>query len=105
MLGLRFFGLLGLLLTVSAAWAEELEFSLPPGFSIEQVASVPKARSMVWGEQGTLFVSTQFSGKVYAVKGVLSGEPEVITLLDGLKISNGIAFRKGDLYVAESKVL
>jgi glucose/arabinose dehydrogenase len=79
-----------------------LELEVPPGFRIEQIAEVPKARSLVWGEQGTLFVSTQFAGKIYALQDVLSGEAEPVLIADGLRISNGVAFRDGDLYVAEA---
>jgi glucose/arabinose dehydrogenase len=76
--------------------------AVPAGFEIEEIASVPGARSLSWGDEGTLFVSTQFSGRIYALTNVLSGNPEVFTLAEGLKISNGVAFRGGDLYIAEA---
>lgn len=79
-----------------------LELEVPPGFRIEQIAEVPKARSLAWGEQGTLFVSTQFVGKVYALPDALSGSSEPLLIAEGLRISNGVAFRDGDLYVAEA---
>jgi glucose/arabinose dehydrogenase len=80
----------------------EATLTVPPGFEIEQIATVPKARSMAWGEQETLFVSTQFAGKLYAVSDVFSGKPLVRLIVEGLHISNGIAFSDGDLYVAEA---
>ena len=93
-----------LLLSCAAATAlaDAPKLTVPAGFVIEPIAEVPKARSMVWGESGTLFVSTQFSGRVYAIRQPLSAEPQVSVLLEGLKIGNGLAFRDGDLYVAES---
>ena len=89
--------------TVSLAAAPDLStFTVPPGFSIEVLLdSVPNARSMVWGSDGTLFVSTRTAAKVYAVKQALGDEPEVIVVADDLKMPNGVAFFDGDLYVAE----
>ena len=74
---------------------------LPPGFAVEALAEVPGARSMALGAGGTLFVSTQFGGKVFAVQRPFSASPEVITLADGLKVPNGIAIHDKALYVAE----
>ncbi|MDJ0929321.1 MAG: PQQ-dependent sugar dehydrogenase [Gammaproteobacteria bacterium] len=77
-------------------------FRLPAGFEIEElVADVPNARAMTWGDQGTLFVGTRRAGNVYAVRNALAGEPDVILLVDDLKMPNGVAFRDGALYVAE----
>jgi glucose/arabinose dehydrogenase len=89
--------------TQIAAAVDLSGFSLPEGFSIEVlVDDIPSARSMALGDEGTLFVGTQMAGKVYAVRDVFSAEPEVITILEKRKMSNGVAFRDGDLYVAES---
>ena len=42
---------------------------LPPGFTIAIYAdSVPDARSLALGENGTLFVGTRSAGVVYAVE-------------------------------------
>ena len=54
------------------------------------------ARSLTWGDRGTLFVGTRES-KVYAVD--KSGK--VYTIATGLNMPNGVAFRNGSLYVAE----
>ena len=44
---------------------------LPDGFRIELVTDqVPGARSLAWGESGTLFVGTRRTGVVYAVTGI-----------------------------------
>jgi glucose/arabinose dehydrogenase len=77
--------------------------SVPPGFSIEVWSdAVPNARSMALGDNGTVFVATRRDGRVYAVTPVGEGSPVVRTLAEGLKMPNGIAFRNGDLYVAEN---
>jgi glucose/arabinose dehydrogenase len=95
-------GSLTFMLGSSAASAEALALQVPPGFHIEEIADVPNARSMVLGDKGTLFVSSQFAGKVHAVTDVLGEHPEVHLLADNLRIANGIAFADGDLYVAET---
>ena len=82
---------------------------LPPGFHIRVFAEgVTGARSLSLGAEGTLFVSTRTVGTVYAARdedGDLRAE-RVITLASGLNSPNGVAFRDGDLYVAEiSRVL
>ena len=82
-----------------ACWAVE-DIELPPGFKIEEYASVPNARSLALGDKGTVFVSTRKGRSVYAV--VADGQStRTIELLDGLNSPNGIAFHEGDLYVAE----
>ena len=83
--------------------------SLPPGFQIElYTAGVPNARSLALGKNGTVFVGTQRAGRVYAVIDHDHDRraDEVVTLAEGLRMPNGVAFRKGALYVAEvSRVL
>lgn len=74
---------------------------LPPGFSVAILASVPGARSMVLGDKGTLFVSTQRAGDVYAIRGPFGPAPQVLKVASGLKMPNGVAFRDGALYIAE----
>lgn len=75
---------------------------LPPGFEISVFAeNVTNARSLVLGDNLTLFVSTRNEGKVYAIKHNGTKAQKVITLASGLNRPNGVAFRKGALYVAE----
>ncbi len=78
---------------------------LPPGFQISVYArGVSGARSMTLGSRGTLFVGTRGEGSVYAVldqDGDQEAE-EVLTLVSGLNTPNGVVFRDGDLYVAET---
>jgi len=85
----------------SAASASLDDVQLPPGFSIEEYADVPNARSLAIGDKGTLFVSNRKGRSVYAVVENSDGSTRTIELLDGMKTPNGIAFHKGDLYVAE----
>jgi glucose/arabinose dehydrogenase len=98
-----------LLAVVSVARADASDrlasIRLPPGFHISVWArNIDGARSMTWGERGTLFVGTRDEGKVYAVR---TGVPRtVVTIAQGLERPNGVAFRTGALYVAEvSRVL
>jgi len=82
---------------------------LPPGFTIEVYADqIENARSMALGEKGTLFVGSRRAGNVYAI---LDNDGDcradrTITIASGLRSPNGVAFHKGDLYVAEiSRIL
>ena len=78
--------------------------TLPDGFEIHVYAEdVENARSMVLGDNGTLFVGSRTAGKVYAVvddnQDYLADR--VITIADNMNQPNGVAFLNGDLYVAE----
>lgn len=92
--------LLGLSLTVQAM----APLRAPPGFHISLYAEdLPGARSMAWGEHGTLFVGTRGEGRVYALRdadGDQRAEQRHI-IAKGLNMPNGVAFADGDLYVAE----
>jgi glucose/arabinose dehydrogenase len=90
------------LVVAGQAAAAEPEFRLPPGFRIEALAAdLPGARSLAWGQAGTLFVGTRSSDRVYALRGALSATPERFVVAEGLQTPNGVAFRDGDLYIAE----
>lgn len=92
--------ILALAVIASPCAADTLdEIVLPPGFEIETYAEVPNARSLVYGDAGTLFVSNRRESSVYAV--VPGDTPRVVEIDSGLNMPNGIAFRDGDLYVAE----
>lgn len=77
---------------------------LPAGFQISVfIDSLSNARSMDYSPNGTLFVGTRGEGKVYAVRDI-DGDyiaDESYILAEGLQMPNGVAFRNGDLYVAE----
>ena len=76
---------------------------MPAGFSIAVYAEVPDARSMALSPSGTLFVGNKSEGNVYAVKDTngdnIADKKWVIA--KGLNMPNGVAFKDGDLYVAE----
>ena len=77
---------------------------LPEGFNISIFASkIENARSMALSPKGTLFVGTRGQGDVYAIvdKNRDYKADKVYTIATGLKMPNGVAFRDGDLYVAE----
>jgi glucose/arabinose dehydrogenase len=71
---------------------------LPPGFAISVYADhIPDARSMALAPDGTLFVGNREKDSVYAVV-----DKRVTTVASGLRMPNGVAFRDGSLYVAET---
>jgi glucose/arabinose dehydrogenase len=76
---------------------------LPDGFEIDFYAKVPNARSIALGPGNTLFVGTRRGGTVYAVLNKDGDEraERVVPLARGLNSPNGVAYRNGDLYVAE----
>ena len=75
---------------------------LPTGFRIELYASVPSARSLALGAQGTVFVGSRSGSAVHAV----APGGKVFKIADGLSMPNGVAFRDGALYIAEvSRIL
>ena len=78
------------------------QIKLAPGFEISVFAEdVINARSLVLGDSQTLFVGTRNEGKVYAIKHDGIKAQKVFTLATGLNRPNGVAFRKGSLFVAE----
>ncbi len=74
---------------------------VPAGFKVSLWAhGINNAREMVWGDKGTLFVSSRVAGNVYAL--VDKGDSrEVKVIAKGLNLPNGIAFKNGTLYIAE----
>ena len=81
---------------------------LPPGFAISVYAEVDNARSMALSPGGTLFVGNRNEDKVYAVRDT-DGDSKADkrwVIASGLNMPNGVAFKDGDLYVAEvSRIL
>jgi glucose/arabinose dehydrogenase len=74
---------------------------LPPGFRIEvYAADVPSARQLALGDKGTLF-SGSFTGGIVSAVVDQGGKKVVKTVLKGLRMPTGIAFRDGALYVAD----
>src|SRR3981081_3480325 len=52
---------------------------------------------MAWGDNGTLFVGSFGLGNVYAITDK-DGKKEVKTIIKGLKMPTGIAFKDGAIY-------
>ena len=76
---------------------------LPKGFSISVYAEVDNARSMAMSPDGTLFVGNRNGDKVYALKdtdGDFKADKKWV-IASGLNMPNGVAFKDGNLYVAE----
>lgn len=76
---------------------------LPKGFSISVFAEVDNARSMAISPGGTIFVGNRDGDKVYAVKDV-DGDGKADkkwVIASKLNMPNGVAFKDGNLYVAE----
>jgi glucose/arabinose dehydrogenase len=77
------------------------KIKVPAGFKVELWASgINNARVMIWGDKGTLFVSSRVAGNVYAIVDK-AGQREVKTIAKGLNLPNGVAFKNGTLYIAE----
>ena len=77
------------------------KIKVPQGFKVELWAhGINNARVMVWGEKGTLFVSSRVAGNVYAVTDQ-GGQRTTKVIAKGLNLPNGIAFKDGTLYIAE----
>ena len=84
------------------------KIKMPAGFKIEVYAEVDNARSMAMSPSGILYVGNRNGDKVYAVKdtdGDFKADKKWV-IASGLKMPNGVAFKDGDLYVAEvSRIL
>ncbi len=79
------------------------KIKLPDGFKIEIYAEVENARSMALSPNGTLYVGNRDKGNVYAVldtDGDFKAD-KIHTIASGLQMPNGVAFKDGDLYIAE----
>lgn len=81
---------------------------LPPGFKITVFAEVPDARSLAVSPSGIVYAGNRDGNKVFAVQdtdGDFKADKRWV-IASGLNSPNGVAFRDGDLYVAEiSRIL
>lgn len=84
----------------------------PAGFSVEVYSDqVPGARQLAVSPSGVVYVGTRKTGENGKVYAVVDEDNDLIadtvyTIASGLRMPNGVAFKDGDLYVAEvSKVL
>ena len=80
----------------------------PAGFEISIFAEgVTNARQMAMSDSGVLYVGSRREGKVYAVVDNNNDflADSVYTIIEGLRLPNGVAYKDGALFVAEvSKV-
>lgn len=90
-------------LTDSSAKLPLQSIKMPKGFNISVYAEVNDARSLALSPSGTLYVGNRDGDKVYAVRDV-DGDFKADkrwVLAKGLNMPNGVAFKDGDLYIAE----
>lgn len=84
------------------------KIKMPAGFKIDVFAEVENARSMAMSPSGVLYIGNRNGDKVYAVKdtdGDFKADKKWV-IASGLNMPNGVAFKDGDLYVAEvSRIL
>ncbi len=80
------------------------KLKLPPNFKIEVwAADIPNARSLTVSDDGIVFVGNRQEKNVYAVVDEnKDGKADYKYILaEGLRMPNGVAYKDGDLYVAE----
>ena len=84
------------------------QIQLPEGFRITIFAEVENARSLTKSPSGIVYAGNRKGDKVYAVRdtdGDHAADKKWV-VAEGLNSPNGVAFRDGDLYVAEiSRIL
>ncbi|OAN60466.1 sorbosone dehydrogenase [Balneola sp. EhC07] len=76
----------------------------PAGFEVSVFAEgVTNARQMVMSDSGILYVGSRREGKVYAVVDNNNDflADSVYTIIEGLRLPNGVAYKDGSLFVAE----
>jgi glucose/arabinose dehydrogenase len=79
------------------------KIKLPAGFKIDIFAEVKNARQMAMSPSGIIYVGNRDGDKVYAIKDTDGDNKadKLWVLASGLNMPNGVAFRDGDLYIAE----
>lgn len=79
------------------------DIKLPPGFHITYFAEgVDSARSMALGDKGTVFLGSKNTSKVFALADEdHDGKADrKYVICNSITVPNGVAFYKGDLYIA-----
>lgn len=82
-----------------------LPLTLPSGFSISVFArNFGSPRVLAWDPSGVLLTSIPSQGKVVALIDANNdgSSDETITVMEGLSLPHGLAFRDGKLYIAET---
>lgn len=98
--------LFGFLVSNSSFASPPIErVKVAPGFKISVYATnVENARSLALGKDGVVFVGSRSAGNVYALlpdKNKDGKSDAVKVLAKNLNSPNGVAYRNGDLYIAE----
>ncbi|MEY4684253.1 MAG: hypothetical protein RLZ25_712 [Pseudomonadota bacterium] len=80
------------------------EIHVPEGFKVSVFAGpLEDARSMALGDDGTIYIGSRDAGNVYAVRDInadgIADESRV--LVKDMIFPNGLAFLRGDLYIAD----
>jgi glucose/arabinose dehydrogenase len=95
----------------SAAPASPDRLRVPKGFQIELLTdAVPNARGLALGRfvdgKGVVYAGSMREGKVYAIEVDTGRAVNVHTIVSGLTLPTGVAYRNGALYVsAVSRIL
>lgn len=94
-------------LLLPKAYADNLpleQIQMPPRFHISVFADgIKNARELALGDNGIVFVGSSAAAKVYAIVPVPNHpiQHQIKIIASGLNQPQGVAFYKGDLYVAE----
>lgn len=90
----------------SAPFDNDRYLELPPDFSVAVYARIGGARFMAVAPNGDLLVSQPGTGKVLLVQSNGSGDPQISTFVDGLRLPHDLVFHTIDgityFYIAES---
>jgi glucose/arabinose dehydrogenase len=84
----------------SAPGTPTLDLVAPPGFVVTTYASVPHARFMALGPDGSVYVSASEAGRIVRLVDRHGVADSVVEVARGLDLPHGMAFHKGALYVA-----
>jgi len=98
-----FLFLLGACFVLNAFALPLNKIKLPPNFHISVYAKVPGAREMTLGDDSVVYVGSRNIGNVYALipNENRTKAKKVVIIASELDMPNGVAFHKGNLYVAE----
>lgn len=95
--------MVAVLLIIGLGGAEAGEITVPAGFRLEVFAeNVGGARALTFDPGGVLLVSIPSKGRVVALPDRKGRAVGPVTILSDLDLPHGLAFRRGDLYVAET---
>lgn len=89
---------------INASEPQLKDLKINGNFAIDVYARAENARSLALGPDGWVFVGTRADGRVYALAPDLNKDgrsDKVYTIASDLNMPNGVAFKNGDLYVAE----